>query len=562
MITPSYLITHTTMTNCIADRSQVKNVIRNQQRKLSEEMKQIVNQKATQSRYSALSRSEKRVTEFHHDRLTQEQSLQKDCKKAERLARRISQILERLRKEFNKIKNHLGNYNFTNTVGMDSSCGGASSDDLSTDIGTRQAWKRELNNMLTMSWHYVDAQHLGDYALNHQPEHPNEYDATCHSSASNPLLNSCPKVYRPTFHYYTPDGDCLAMPADAGSHSGDSTQVKSSTISYNQDGTANTNTKNYNGVHKTRSCVLGYKTGTFAPGQDNLNQEYKDSPGTLKSFQITNKDLEIRQLWRLLAAPEGPEKSGAWWNFLFANAYNYKQNNLSDSAKWNLGTSVENTIENTLHLKEHFQNTLCLPIQMIERLTDIIHYDAGEDVLTIENMRSVLYTLATQVQTGTNPALPTLVSDAKSGAGGDAWLEDHYTLVLFNDEVSDSNGIDSSAVTGSILSSVPNICNVEDESDLQFIFKLITCVMNNVRSCQVNNDREQEVIDFVNEVSECNEAFHQDVFTDMTAIDESELGQRYVVGKELCKDLDGLYKENCCSKQNFFNDATLTNMSW
>ena len=199
---------------------------------------------------------------------------------------------------------------------------------------------------------------------------------------------------------------------------------------------------------------------------------------------------------------------------------------------------------------------------MIERLTDIIHYDAGEDVLTIENMRSVLYTLATQVQTGTNPALPTLVSDAKSGAGGDAWLEDHYTLVLFNDEVSDSNGIDSSAVTGSILSSVPNICNVEDESDLQFIFKLITCVMNNVRSCQVNNDREQEVIDFVNEVSECNEAFHQDVFTDMTAIDESELGQRYVVGKELCKDLDGLYKENCCSKQNFFNDATLTNMSW
>ena len=49
------------MTNCIADRSQVKNVIRNQQRKLGEEMKMIVKQKATQSRYPALSRSEKRV---------------------------------------------------------------------------------------------------------------------------------------------------------------------------------------------------------------------------------------------------------------------------------------------------------------------------------------------------------------------------------------------------------------------------------------------------------------------------------------------------------------------
>ena len=41
-------------------------------------------------------------------------------------------------------------------------------------------------------------------------------------------------------------------------------------------------------------------------------------------------------------------------------------------------------------------------------------------------------------------------------------------------------------------------------------------------------------------------------FSDMTAIDESELGQRYKVGKELCGDLDDLYKENCCNKQNFF----------
>jgi hypothetical protein len=546
------------MTNCIADRSQVKNVIRNQQRKLSEEMKQIVNQKATQSRYSALSRSEKRVTEFHHDRLTQEQSLQKDCKKAERLARRISQILERLRKEFNKIKNHLGDYNFTNTVGMDSSCGGASSDDLSTDIGTRQAWKRELNNMLTMSWHYVDAQHLGDYALNHQPEHPNEYDATCNSSASNPLSNSCPKVYRPTFHYYTPDGDCLAMPADAGSHSGDSTQVGSTTESYNLDGTLNTNTNNYNGAANIRSCVLGYKSGTFKPGQSDSTQEYKAPSASLKSFQITNKDLEIRQLWRLLAAPEGSaEKSAAWWNFLYANAYHYQQTNLSNVAMWRTGTSVEENAANAVFLATHFQNTLCLPIQMMERLNDIIAFDNGvSGAITLKI--SVLYRLVVKIQ-NRDPVFPTtqLVSGAKSGAGGNAWSADHYTI-----EHSESGGIDSSAVTGSVLSSVPNICNVEDESDLQFIFKLITCVMNNVRSCQVNNDREQEVIDFVNEVSECNEAFHQDVFTDMTAIDESELGQRYVVGKELCMDLDGLYKENCCSKQNFFNDATLTNMSW
>lgn len=544
------------MTNCIADRSQVKNVIRNQQRKLSEEMKQIVNQKATQSRYSALSRSEKRVTEFHHDRLTQEQSLQKDCKKAERLARRISQILERLRKEFNKIKNHLGNYNFTNTVGMDSSGGGASSDDLSTDIGTRQAWKRELNNMLTMSWHYVDAQHLGDYALNHQPEHPNEYDTTCHSSASNPLSNSCPKVYRPTFHYYTPDGDCLAMPADAGSHSGDSTQVKSSTISYNLDGTLNTNTKNYNGAANIRSCVLGYKSGTFKPGQSDSTQEYKAPSASLKSFQITNKDLEIRQLWRLIAAPEGsPEKSAAWWNFLFANAYNYARN--LNNTGW---VAAASPTARAALLKSHFTDTICLPLQMVESLSHTVEKDSGS-AFTLAQAQSVLYVMASKVSS--NPAVgavvPTFPDFATQFPSGNlAWTQEHTIFEL------DAGGNiqDSTETYPSVLSSVPNICNVEDESDLQFIFKLITCVMNNVRSCQVNNDREQEVIDFVNEVSECNEAFHQDVFTDMTAIDESELGQRYVVGKELCMDLDGLYKENCCSKQNFFNDATLTNMSW
>lgn len=548
----------------MSDRSQVKNVIRNQQRKLGEEMKSIVKQKATQSRYSALSRAEKRVTEFHHDRLTQEQSLQKDCKKAERIARRIAQILERLRKEFNKIKNHLGNYNFANTVGMDSSCGGACADDLSTDIGTRQAWKRELENLLTMVWHYVDAQHLGDYALNHQPESPNEYDPTCHSSSAAPLKNCCPKVFRPMFHYYTPDGDCLTMPSDSGSHSGNANLVSSNTVSYNQDGTANTNSKNYNGSNVIRQpCVLGYKTGTFAPGASDSTQEYKAAPSTLKSFQVTNKDLEIRQLWRLIASPESSEttsvKSAAWWNFLFANAHHYKEN--VNSAGWDSANNVAAHTSNAALLKDHFRDELCLPTQMIEVLSHIINKDDGAETETIVEERSILFTLAKNVSVlSPDPILPSLVTDASDAKN--AWTESHKILVL--SDATNPNSVNNTSTDEypSVLSTVPNICNVEDESDLQFIFKLVTCVMNNIRASQINNDREQEVIGFVNEVAECNEAFHQDVFTDMTAIDESELRQRYAVGKELCEDLDGLYKENCCTKQNFFNDVTLSGNFW
>lgn len=484
-------------------------------------MKNIVKMKATQSRYASMDRSEKRVTEFHHDRLTQEQSLQKDCKKAERLARRIGQVLERLRKEFNKVKNHLGNYNFANTVGIDSTCGGACEEDLSTDIGTRQAWKRELESMLTMVWHYIDAQHLGDYAIGYQPEVA--MDSTCNSSAST-VVNCCPKVYRPFFHYYTPDGDCLALPSQVGSHSGDSSAV--------------TPGGNFNDV-ETRGCILGYKTIDAV----NPSAENKSDTASHKHFQITNKDHEIRQLWRLIVGSSGGETANraAWWSFLVANSI---QAHALDST-----LVARNTNPAEPSLQKYFEDTICLPSKMSEFLAKVDISDGG----THESIYFILLDLAkgagaTAVTTGG-------VSDAFITKTNPPKVSTSYTpgtATLING----SGAFDES------LKHAPTACNVEDESDLQFIFKLITCVMNSVRSCQINNDREQQVIDYVNEVSECNEAFHQDVFSDMTAIDESELSQKYAIGKELTVDLDSLNRENCCTKQNFFNDITLNGGCW
>lgn len=493
----------------LSDRSQVCNVIKQQQRKLREEMKDLVKQKATQSRYPAMSRSEKRVTEFHHDRLTQEQSLQKDCKKADRLARRIGQVLERLRKEFNKIKNHLGNYNFANTVGMDSSCGGACEEDLSTDIGTRQAWKRELENMLTMVWHYIDAQHLGDYAIGHQPLVA--MDPTCNSSAA--VSNCCPKVYRPYFHYYTPDGDCLSLASEPGTHSGDSSAV--------------TPTGNYNDV-ETRGCILGYK------GLDAVNPsaENKSAPASHKHFQICNKDHEIRQLWRLLVGEAGgvTVHREAWWSFLVANA-------------------VDAAAADAAALKTHFDDNICLPAEMS---TDLALGDAASD-----GTHDSIYFILQDIAAGTTN------TSATTGGVGDAAISKTNPPKASAAYAPGSEAVaDGSGAFDEALKHAPTICHVEDESDLQFIFKLITCVMNSVRSCQVNNDREQQVIEYVNEVAECNEAFHQDVFSEMTAIDECELEQRYAVGKELDADLRALKKENCYTKGNFFNDVTLSGSCW
>jgi len=498
----------------IADRSMVKNVIRSQQRKLREEMKDIVKQKATQSAYPALSRQDKRVAEFHHDRLTQEQSLQKDTKKAERLARRIAQILDQLRKDFNKIKNFLGNYNFANTVGMDSSCGGACAEDLSTAVDTRQAWKRELENMLTMVWHYVDAQHLGDYALLHQPVVA--ADPTCGNSTSTPV-NCCPKVYRPFFHYYTPDGDCLGMATMAGSHSGDSTAV--------------TPKGNYNDA-PTRGCILGYKTvDTVAPLAEN-----KSAPASHKHFQITNKDAEIRQLWKLLVGSQGGETvdRAAWWSFLVANA----------KVAFDAGVAAD-----AAALKTYFDDTICLPAEMS---TDLALGDAASD-----GTHDSIYFILQDLAAGTTN------TSATTGGVGDAAISKtnppKASAAYAPGAETVANG---SGAFDEALKHAPTVCNVEDESDLQFIIRLVTCVMENIRKCQINNDREQSVIEYVREVSECNEAYHQDVFSDMTSIDESELCQRYAVGKELCADLDSLYKENCCTKQNFFNDITLDGCCW
>lgn len=492
----------------VADLSMVMNTITSQKRKLNEEMKVIVKMKATQSAYPSLSRQDKRVAEFHHDRLTQEQSLQKDTKKAERLARRIAQILDQLRKDFNKIKNFLGNYNFTNTVGMDSSCGGACAEDLSTAVDTRQAWKRELENMLTMVWHYVDAQHLGDYALMHYPESSDNV-STCNSSSST-VTNCCPKVYRPFFHYYTPDGDCLAIANAAGSHSGNSKEV--------------TPKGNYNDV-TTRGCILGYRA------IDNVSPdvEKKTAPASHKHFQITNKDIEIRQLWKLLVGSQGGKTVDreAWWSYFVANSV----------AIYESGTTAAD-------LKTHFEDNLCLPKPMSDILSDNTTY-VDENGDPYDSVYDILLALmSTTHGSGATRVIPPNVLQTVDNA--------------ITNNVSDSH----SGTFDEALKHAPTVCNVEDEPDLQFIIRLVTCTMENIRKCQINNDREQAVIEYVRDVSECNEAYHQDVFSDMTSIDESELSQRYAVGKELSADLDSLYKENCCTKQNFFNDVTLDGCCW
>ena len=364
-----------------------------------------------------------------------------------------------------------------------------------------------------MVWHYIDAQHLGDYAIGYQPVVA--MDSTC-NSASSLAVNCCPKVYRPSFHYYTPDGDCLALPSQVGTHSGDTSKI--------------TPSGNYNDV-ATRGAILGYKSVSSV----NPDAENKENTASHKHFQVTNKDHEIRQLWKLLVGSPGGVTVDrvAWWSFLVANTM------VSDA-------------QNATELKEYFDNTICLPEEMSTTLNNTPN-STDDDVKVHMSIYEILDDLKNNQA---NNIKATGVPDASGNPQSISKTNPPKELAANSLEAEGSGEYDAA------LKHAPTVCHVEDESDLQFIFRLITSVMNSVRQCQINNDREQQVIDYVNEVSECNEAFHQDVFSDMTAIDESELCQRYAVGKELASDLNGLYKENCCTKQNFFNDITLSGNCW
>lgn len=528
----------------------VKTTILKQKFKLDEEMTKIVKMRATQSAIPSLSRQDRRIAEHNHERMTQEQSLQKDSKRAERIARRIAQILDQVLKDFTKIKAHLGSYTFLSSVGKDSDASGISQNDLSAAIDTRQAWKEELVNLLQMVRQYVEAQHMGNYSLLHQAQ-LDFGDVTCGSNSA--VITCCPKVYRPVFFYYTPSGDCLLLPNSGGSSSGSANAVASSTGQVAAQGggfAAPTNTNNYvanyNGPYgnRTRSCVLGYKTGSFSPGANTLQsaangasstppQEWKSIPAEFNAMQVTNTDIELRQLCNLVtinrdysqAISTGSNKTmaAAWWNFLFANAFFYKNTNSSSS--WTISD-----------LETHFRSTVCLPEQMIDALKDTNVGDGAGSTL-----ESILSKLVAKV----NNADAVIPTDGNFEVNR-SWSGDESTGI-YTDNDSDSRV--------SVLNAVPNIFNIEDEPDLTFVIKLICCVTENARSNQINNDREQQVIEYVRDVSECNEAFYSDVYSDMTAIDESELVQRYSVGKELCADLDGLYKETCCTKQNFFSKS-------
>lgn len=478
----------TYMSSILKDPFQTMRNISRNQNKLRKEMKDLVNMRASGSKYCALKRQDKRRAEYHHDRVTGEKSLQEDLRRAETIAKRVAQVLEQLRKDFNKMKNFVGNYNFTNTVGMDSESTGACEHDLSTAIDTRAAWKKELKNLIEMAWHYVDAQYLGNYAILHTVA-GTDSNGSCSTVSTN--KSCCPLVYRPAFHYITPAGDCLSMPTSAGKASGEASSPPM------------TSGNTVDNATDTDSVAVD----TDANSKDISNvtpaaEQALTSPSALNHNQVTNCDIALRNLYHLIVSPTSLAMTLTMWKeYLKAEIAKAK-------AEDGYGTIPDSSDplngvldEQATHIRNYLKNTTCLPVQMVEAF----------------------------------------VTDS---------------------ELVDGTIVDNATEFNNAMSNAPNVDNVEDESDLPFIIKMLTERMNLIRKCQLTNDREQQRIQYVRETSECNQAFHQVEFERLTGFDESEVQARYAMGVKMSSELNALRKEHCVSKQTFFNDITLKGCCW
>ena len=406
------------MPSLLKDPFQAKRTIARQQEKLRKEMKDLVKMRATGSKYGALKRQEKRRAEYHHDRMTEEKSLQEDLRRAEAMAKRIAQVLEQLRKDFNKMKNFAGNYNFANTVGMDSESSGSCQTDLSAAVDTREAWKNELENLLEMTWHYLDAQYLGNYAILHTVA-PTDSNGSCSTVSS--AKSCCSLVYRPAFHYVTPAGDCMSMPTSAGSASGDSSAVTSGdTVDSSRDDAS---------VEATATVGVTISTTDIGAVTPDAEQGLDVPDSSRNHNQVSNCNIALRNVYRLLV--DGAEE--VWVSYIsneIATAIATTGTNSYETA-----TSTDGGVTETARiafLETYLESTTCLPAKMVEQIS----------------------------------------TDSADLA---AWTS-------------------IASVSAAALAHAPTVANVEDEADLQFIFKMLTERMEKIRLCQMTNDREQQRI--------------------------------------------------------------------
>ena len=75
-----------------------------------------------------------------------------------------------------------------------------------------------------------------------------------------------------------------------------------------------------------------------------------------------------------------------------------------------------------------------------------------------------------------------------------------------------------------------SIDNIDDESDLPSVIKPFVHLFNAIRAAQQQNDREQARICYLRETSECNKAYCQSMYDELTAVDMVKVNMQLHMG--------------------------------
>ena len=651
----------------------------------------------TQSAYPVMDRQLRRRTEHHSDRVTQEKALQEDSERAEQMGLRIQQVLEHLRRDFNKIKNHLGTYSFSNTDDGSDGCSNTDS------IDTRQAWKDELCCMIKLVRNYVNIQHLGGFRLLHN------------------VVNNCPNgkvcgaCYRPKFKYTTPTGDqlcmddstCVSNPnldveclyqqlCNSVLDTSNSTianvverywytalvgVVKSAVVEAHpayydetqhcpvRDGYMPSSTRNH-----IRKKLAEYLSGIFESQKDKQGHVtpsphamaqavlLTDLPSDLKIINTDDAGATLEHT--LVYGLNGTDDAGTWKPYYVDSG----SNRFADSASFNVFTFVEAIWHQTVrtfdignianpnsrtikatgvggsyddttkvgffgtsastklfiggdHSELVDSSTTTASVTIGKGASSINipsartsmtfsaagtgklnnsptagqgsnHIQATPDAQTplgiVYGWKYVIEDNETNFATGADIAdVPTY--DPTTGAYGalddPSAMWSHSTmwpaseLAVFQQDLNNSigtskvlqltdnnsaadtndhpafNSFDETRVSISPVTAI--ISDDCTDANFNFVRGQINAMMETIRKSQIVNDCEIRTIKSVRDVSECNQAYHENAFGNLTQINEGQLKQRYDVGKQLLRDLDDIYRENCVTKQTFFKDVTL-----
>jgi hypothetical protein len=504
-----------------------------QRRSLSLQLKQLHLKRTTQSAYPAMERSEKRQLEFHADRISKAHAQHDDIAKADRMARRIDQVLQRLHIDIRRIKAHITDYIFANTDGDDMGVTGDACDDLTAALDTRVEWASTLCMLVTNMYSYATRQYLGDYSI-------------LHSSATVAGEGACcPVRHAGQFVYGTPFGDCLRKPSHALTVSNPDLTIPSL----------------YHSMKTTTTLLVGEAaTQYFLVGfGSHWSMGHDTDPVQVTKFEeriaVINGSLPSGEPPWVLASPSTPAKTAAMLAFFDSTLIELRAHPDVAASEFPLvaddhpGFSSDNAwAGGKFYVGDGSPVYTGAPIHIdLQKIEGVWTFGDGT-TLAADDARWV----------SPNPAEDRAIIMSNGGEWGSnavssqagkvrGWSSSKLKTVAIYERTVTIYDTDNAVEHVALLS------NYNSDGAISGMGELASSMEATIRTAQLQNDSELKQIAHVRETTDANLTFHKAAYAELNAVDETEAIARCDAAGAAAASLDELQAKlgSGISKQRF-----------